>query len=131
MKPLAPIDLSDGEWAIIQAVWEHEPCAAPDIQEALQSSKGWAYSTVRTMMDRMAAKNLLKTEKVRHMTLYRSAITRPQAQRSEILQTLKKAFNGAFTPMVQCMLDTQDLSASELGELENLIQQQRKQTENK
>lgn len=131
MKSLSKIELSDGEWTIIQAVWEHEPCAAPDIQEALQTTKGWAYSTVRTMMDRMAAKNLLKTEKVRHMTLYRSAITRPQAQRSEILQTLKKAFNGALTPMVQCMLDTQDLSARELGELENLIQQRRKRAENK
>jgi BlaI family transcriptional regulator, penicillinase repressor len=128
MKPRPSIDLSDGEWVIIQAVWEREPCAAPDIQEALQPSKGWAYSTVRTMMDRMAAKGLLTTEKIRHMTLYRAAVTRPQAQRSELLQTLKRAFDGALTPMVQCMLDTKELNARELAELERLIQQKRKET---
>lgn len=125
MKPDSSIELSDGEWAIIQAVWELEPCAAPDIQEALAQSKGWAYSTVRTMMDRMAAKHLLTTEKVRHITLYRSAVTRSQAQRGEILQTLKKAFNGALTPMVQCMLDAQNVSGSELDELEKYIQEKR------
>jgi BlaI family transcriptional regulator, penicillinase repressor len=129
MKTCSEIELSDSEWAIIQAVWEREPCAAPDVQEALAASKGWAYSTVRTMLDRMAAKGLLKTEKIRHMTLYRSAVTRPQVQRGEILQILKKVFNGALTPMVQCMLDTQKLSARELGELEKMIQQRKNQAE--
>lgn len=128
MKVDSSIELTDSEWAIIQAVWEHEPCAAPDIQEALAKSKGWAYSTVRTIMDRMAAKGWLTTEKVRHITVYRAAITRPQAQRGELLQTLKKAFNGALTPMVQCMLDTQELTSSELDALEKYIQQKRKQT---
>ncbi|MEN9677583.1 MAG: hypothetical protein RIS76_3479, partial [Verrucomicrobiota bacterium] len=27
--------LTEAEWAIIKAVWTHQPCAAPTIQEAL------------------------------------------------------------------------------------------------
>lgn len=122
------VDLSDGEWAIIQAVWEREPCAAPDVQEALVQTKGWTYSTVRTMMDRMAAKGLLKTEKVRHLTIYRSNVTRPQAQREEVRQTLERVFQGALTPMVQCLLDTRDISSTELDELERFIQQKRRKS---
>ena len=119
-------ELTEAEWAIIKAVWPHEPCAAPTIQEALQKSKGWSYSTVRTLMDRMAAKGLLKTEKVRNLTLFRSAITRAQAQRGELLYALKHAFDGALTPMVQCLLETEGLSARELAELEALIREKRK-----
>jgi BlaI family transcriptional regulator, penicillinase repressor len=124
----AQIELTEAEWAIIKAVWEREPCATPDIQEALADSKGWAYSTVRTLMDRMVAKGLLSTEKIRHMTLYRAAVTRGQAQKGELLYALKHAFNDALTPMLQCMLETRDLSAGELAELEALLREKRKQT---
>jgi len=116
-----PVELTEAEWAIIKLVWEEEPCTAPGIQEKLQSKTGWTYSTVRTIMDRMVAKNLLTAEKVGKITLFRSAVTRRQAQRSELLYTLKNAFNGALTPMVQCLLDTGNLSAQELEELESLI----------
>ena len=120
------IELTEAEWAIIKAVWENEPCAAPTIQEKLHKHKEWTYSTVRTLMDRMVAKGLLTAEKIRNLTLYRSAITRAQAQKSELLYALKHAFNGALTPMMQCLLDSHELSADELAELETLIKAKRK-----
>jgi BlaI family transcriptional regulator, penicillinase repressor len=124
--PKKTCDLTEAEWAIMKAVWEHQPCAAPSVQEALASTKKWSYSTVRTMMDRMVAKGLLKAEKIRHLTLYRPAVTRAQAQRRELLYTLKNAFNGALTPMVQRLLDSKPLSADDLAELESLIEEKRK-----
>ena len=77
-------------------------------------------------MDRMVAKGLLTAEKVRNLTLYRSVVTREQAQRGELFYALKHAFNGALTPMVQCLLNTRDLSADELEKLESLIQAKKK-----
>ncbi|SRR6266542_4015329 len=124
--PKRTIELTEAEWTIIKAVWEHEPCAAPAIQEKLHKQTQWAYSTVRTLMDRMVAKGLLTAEKLRNLTLYRSAVTRAQAQRGELLYALKNAFNGALTPMLQCLLDTDDLSSKELAELEALIKAKKK-----
>jgi len=120
------IELTKGEWAIIKAVWEHEPCAAPTIQEVLYKKQRWTYSTVRTLMDRMVAKGLLTGEKIRHLTLYRSAISRAEAQRGELLYALKHAFNGALTPMLQCLLDTGNLTTGELAHLEALIKAKKK-----
>jgi BlaI family penicillinase repressor len=91
------------------------------VQEALHGDTKWTYSTVRTLMDRMVAKGLLTAEKIRHLTLYRSAVTREQAQRGELLYALKHAFDGALTPMVQCLLDTDKLTPKELAQLEALI----------
>ena len=125
--PKQTVELTEAEWTIIKTVWEHEPCAAPTIQEKLHRQTEWTYSTVRTLMDRMVAKGLLTAEKIRNLTLYRSAVTRQQAQRGELLYALKNAFNGALTPMVQSLLETGDLSAEELTELESLIKQKKKQ----
>ena len=118
-------ELTEAEWAIIQTVWENEPCAAPAVQEQLEDQKSWTYSTVKTLMDRMVTKGLLKTEKFRNIILYKSAITKLQAQKSEIKRTIKRAFDGALTPMMQFLLDNNTLSKKQLDELEALIKKKR------
>jgi BlaI family penicillinase repressor len=122
----SPIELTESEWTVIKAIWDNEPCDAPTIQEKLFKKTGWTYSTVRTLMDRMTAKKLLTAEKIRNATLYRSVVTPVQAQRSELLYALKHAFNGAFTPMVQCLIESRDLSVKELTQLESLIKARKK-----
>jgi len=98
------------------------------VTEALEKSKAWAYSTVHTLMDRMVEKGLLSSEKLRRMDIYRAAVTRRQAQKRELLYALKHAFDDALTPMIQCLLETRELSTEELGELETILKQKRKQT---
>jgi BlaI family penicillinase repressor len=126
--PKKEIALTGAEWTIIKAIWEHEPCTAPDIQQKLEKKTAWTYSTVRTVMDRMVVKGLLKAKKERNLTLYSSTVTRAQAQRGELLYALKNAFNGALTPMVQCLIETSDLNSDELSQLELLIRTKKKNT---
>ncbi|HLX96195.1 MAG TPA: BlaI/MecI/CopY family transcriptional regulator [Verrucomicrobiae bacterium] len=120
------VELTESEWSVIKAVWENEPCTAPVIREKLFLPTGWTYSTVRTLMDRMVVKGVLKARKEGKLTIYQSVVTRAQAQRGELFYTLKHAFNGALTPMVQCLLENHQLDAKELGKLESLIKAKRK-----
>ena len=119
------LELTEGEWAIIQAVWDNEPCAAPTVQEALEAEIGWSYSTVKTMMDRMVAKGLLKTQRIRNLILYTSAITKKEAQKGEIMRAVKRAFDGAMTPMMQFLLDSKSLSKDELDQLEAMVKSEK------
>jgi len=119
-------ELTEAEWDIIQVVWERQPCAAPTVQEELAGRKKWTYSTVKTLMDRMVTKGLLTTERIRNLMLYRSAISRQDAQRGELMRAVKRAFGGAFTPMMQFMLDSDALSRKELDDLESLIRRKRR-----
>jgi len=119
--PSSPAELTEAEWTIIKSVWEQEPCTAPVIQEKLFRQTAWTYSTVRTLMDRMVAKGLLRAEKAGKVTVYRSVVTRPEAQRGELLYALKHAFNNALAPMMQCLLDTREVSREELDQLKSLL----------
>jgi BlaI family penicillinase repressor len=114
-------DLTEAEWDIISAVWENQPCAAPTVTEHLQNKTGWSYSTVKTLMDRMVNKGLLKTERIRNLILYRAAITKQQARKNEVMRTVRRAFDGALTPMMQFLIDSDELSKDELAELEKII----------
>ena len=120
------VELTEAEWSVIKAIWESEPCTAPAIQEKLFKPTGWTYSTVRTLMDRMVVKGVLKARKEGKLTIYHSAVTREEAQHGELFYALKHAFNGALTPMVQCLLESKDLDAGELAQLEALIKAKKK-----
>ena len=119
-------ELTEAEWDIIEVVWEHEPCAAPTVQEELAARKKWTYSTVKTLMDRMVTKGLLTTERIRNLILYRSAISQQEARHGELLRTVKRAFGGAFTPMMQFMLESNTLSRRELEDLEEMLRKKRR-----
>jgi BlaI family transcriptional regulator, penicillinase repressor len=121
-------ELTAGEWTIMLAVWENEPCAAPTIQEALEEKIGWSYSTVKTMMDRMVDKGQLATQRIRNLILYSSAITKKEAQKGEVMRTVRRAFDGAMTPMMQFLIDSHSLSAEEIGELEEMIKNRKQKT---
>jgi BlaI family transcriptional regulator, penicillinase repressor len=114
-------ELTEAEWAIMKVVWEHQPCAAGTVQEALVTKKGWAYSTVKTTMDRMVDKGLLKINKVRNLQLFTSQINRTQAAKGEFAKMLSRAFDGALAPMVQFLVDNEKLSEKQVKELRDIV----------
>jgi BlaI family transcriptional regulator, penicillinase repressor len=119
---VGPASLTDAEWAIMHVVWEQQPVAAGTVQEALQPSHGWAYSTVKTTMDRMVAKGLLATQSIRNLQLFTALMTRQRARRVELRHCLRRAFDGALSPMIQFLVEEEKLSDAELDELRQLIQ---------
>ena len=115
------VELTEAEWEIMKVVWEKEPCAAGTVQESLAATRDWAYSTVKTTMDRMAEKGLLQIEKIRNLQLFRSCVSEVDARRGEFHKMLKRAFDGALTPMMQFLIEHEGLSKEEASQLRRLV----------
>jgi BlaI family penicillinase repressor len=116
-------ELTEAEWTIMKVVWSSEPCAAGTVQEALAASKDWAYSTVKSTMDRMVEKGFLKLERIRNLQLFSAKISEAEAKICEFRKMLRRAFDGAFTPMMQFLIENEDFAASELKQLRKLVEQ--------
>ncbi len=113
--------LTEAEWEIMKVVWEKEPCAAGTVQESLASNRNRAYSTVKTTMDRMVEKGFLEIEKIRNLQLFKSRISEVDARRGEFHRMLKRAFDGALTPMMQFLIEHEGLSKEEASQLRILV----------
>ena len=120
-KDKPDIELTEAEWAIMKVVWRNEPCAAGTVQEILAKSKDRAYSTVKTTMDRMVEKGFLEIEKIRNLQLFRSCISEVDAKRGEFRKMLKRAFDGALTPMMQFLIEHEGLSKAESAQLRKIV----------
>lgn len=115
------VELTQAEWEIMKVIWEKEPCAAGTVQEALAKSRDRAYSTVKTTMDRMAEKGFLEIEKIRNLQLFRSCVSEVDARRGEFRKMLKRAFDGALTPMMQFLIEHEGLSKKQTSQLRKLV----------
>ncbi len=115
------VELTEAEWDIMKVVWENEPCTAGTVQEIMAMSKDRAYSTVKTTMDRMVEKGFLQIERIRNLQLFRSCISEVDAKRGEFRKMLKRAFDGALTPMMQFLIEHEGLSKEEASQLRKLV----------
>jgi len=115
------VELTEAEWDIMKIVWEKEPCAAGTVQETLAKSRHRAYSTVKTTMDRMVVKGFLQIERIRNLQLFKSCISEVDARRGEFRKMLKRAFDGALTPMMQFLIEHEGLSKEEALQLRKLV----------
>ena len=115
------VELTEAEWEIMKVVWQKEPCAAGTVQEALVKSRDWAYSTVKTTMDRMAGKGFLQIQKIRNLQLFTSCISEVDAKRGEFRRMLKRAFDGALTPMMQFLIEHEGLSKGQASHLRRRV----------
>jgi len=115
------VELTEAEWAIMKVVWEKGSCAAGTVQEMLAKSKDWAYSTVKTTMDRMAEKGFLEITRIRNLQLFSPRISEVDAKRGEFRRMLKRAFDGALTPMMQFLIEHEGLSKQEAAQLRELV----------
>jgi BlaI family penicillinase repressor len=118
-------ELTEVEWEIMKVVWKKEPCAAGTVQETLAEGRNRAYSTIKTTMDRMVEKGFLKIEKIRNLQLFKSCISEVDARRGEFRRMLKRAFDGAMTPMMQFLIEHEGLSKEEATQLRTLVDKQK------
>ena len=115
------VELTEAEWDIMKVVWDKEPCAAGTVQETLAKSRDRAYSTVKTTMDRMVDKGFLQIERIRNLQLFKSCVSEVDAKRGEFRKMLKRAFDGALTPMMQFLIEHEGLSKDEASQLRKLV----------
>jgi len=116
--------LSDAEWKVMNAVWDDHPATARGVLGALQSETGWAYSTVKTMMDRLVDKGALKTRIEGITSVYQPVLTQKQARKSALRSLKERAFDGGSGAMMQFLVGSERLSAADRVELLRLLERQ-------
>lgn len=110
----------------MKVIWSCEPCSAGDVQEALAHERGWAYSTVKTTLDRLVKKGVLTLKRIRNLQLFEARLSRTDAARADVRRLLHRAFDGAVAPMMNHLVAHENLTADDLAALRRLITEKQK-----
>ena len=90
------MELGRSEWAVMEGLWSRGRSTATDLQRDLEDAHGWAYSTVKTMLDRLVTKGFVKARRVGNVYEYTP---------NEVKQTVC-GYGGAGKQQVQRMVQT-------------------------
>ena len=99
------------ENVILNAVWHTEtyvdnPISVSDIQDKinqLHKSKNWAYTTVKTVLDRLVDKGLIDRIKQGKKYLYKSVIQREELGRQAIKKIAKQYYNNDISLLLKAI----------------------------
>jgi predicted transcriptional regulator len=117
-------DILETEWDLLEALWAAERATAREITEAVATRRGWAYSTVKTLLDRMVEKGLVNARQVGNVWEYSAALPRQKARRWAWRRFVDMAFGGAVAPSLAFVAkETEKLSKHERAELRALLDQ--------
>lgn len=109
--------LTEAQWQIMNALWENWPATARQIADRLGNDPNWAYTTIKTMLTRLAEKKAVKETKKGNISIYEPVLTKAGAQRSALKSLVNQAFDGAFGPLMHFMLEEQKLPENQKEEL--------------
>ena len=114
-------DLTKAEFDILRIIWKSGKLSVREVHDQVTASHDWAYSTTKTMMDRMIPKQLLAREKFHGVFLYRSLISRPKGFARFIQFFADRVLELDYGEVVALFSRSKALDPEEIKELERLL----------
>ncbi|HUG91192.1 MAG TPA: BlaI/MecI/CopY family transcriptional regulator [Planctomycetaceae bacterium] len=111
--------LSAGEIEILEMLWRRQPVSIAEAHQALGRKIG--YTTVQTRLNRLTAKGLVRRSDERPAR-YSAAIAPEDVSRSDLDVLVERVNAGRVVPLVAHLVRDRKLSADEISELKQLIE---------
>jgi len=116
--------LTDAEWQIMNALWKRYPATAREIAENLPGETQWAYTTIKTLLARLAAKNAVSEQKRGNTSLYEPLVSLKKARRTALRTFLNQAFDGAVEPLLNFLAEERKLTGKQREKLAKILQEE-------
>lgn len=119
--------LGDLEADIMEIAWEKAAVTVREVSDHLKKRRDIAYTTVMTVMSRLADKGLLQKIKQGNAYLYRPTSSREEFTQSTIKKVISELLEDFSAPVISQFVDSVDEENPErMEELARLIEEKRK-----
>ena len=117
------ISLSEGEWKLMNLLWDSEPRTIGDMVAALKLDTGWTKATVNVMLGRLSEKGAVRIETGGRAKLFYPLIKREEAVMQEARNTLGKIRAGGIGLLVSTMARESKLTEEDIDELYRILKE--------
>lgn len=118
--------LSDGEWKLMNLLWENEPQTIANMVSALKSDTAWTKATINIMLNRLSEKGAVRIDASGRTKLFYAVLQRDEAVRQEAKSTLERIRTDGLGLLISTMTTEGRLSDAEIAELMDILKKGRK-----
>jgi BlaI family transcriptional regulator, penicillinase repressor len=128
-----PQDVTDTELAILEVLWDRGSCTRRQIADVLYPRGGPAqYATVQKLLERLESKGFVTTKnRGQGVLTFDVTINRDELISRKLQDVAEKLCGGSLTPLLMNLVRAKPLTARELDELRDLIEDLRPKTKRK
>lgn len=119
-KPAKPI--TQAELDVMDVLWSESPLAASDVAARLDA-KNWNIRTVKTLLSRLAEKQVVETEQDGRRYLYSPLVSKKSYAQGAVKKLTNRLFGGRAAPLVAHLAEGEGLSDQDIADLEALIEE--------
>lgn len=112
-------ELTKTEYQVLRVLWKQQPLSVREVHDRL--SNNWAYTTTKTLMDRMAAKGLLTRESYHGVLVYQPTLSRPEGLVKLVRFFAEKVLEVEHDEVVSMFTDSRTYSSEEVEQLRKLL----------
>ena len=106
----------------MKALWQLGKGSVAEVRAELQRrGNELAYTTVMTLLGRLAAKHAVLVDKEREPFVYRAAYRRESVLRERLREFVRDVFDGQADSVVLRLVEDESLTRAELREIERKI----------
>jgi predicted transcriptional regulator len=114
--------MTPAELRVMKALWDLGPSSVAEVRAELATrGNELAYTTVMTLLGRLAAKSALVVDKAREPFVYKPAFRRESVLRERLRDFVKEVFDGRADSLVLGLVEDESLSREELRSIEKKI----------
>ena len=113
--------LSEKEWKVMDALWNHEGAELRTIVECLHHQTGWNKNTVLTYLTRMEGKGLVRIDKTDTPHTYHSGVDRKTCQKQERKNFLDIVYQGSTADLITAFLKEEKIDEQEREKLKKML----------
>jgi predicted transcriptional regulator len=118
-------DLSRAELDLMRILWRAGRLSAREVHGQLDQAYGWAYSTTRTVLERLVAKGYLARKPFHGVNLYEPLISKPQGLARIVLDFADRVLEADRGGLVALFARDSSMSPAEVKELEELLKERK------
>ena len=113
--------ISEAELVVMEALWEQSPLTANDVADRVTAARDWSAQTVKTLLSRLMAKDVIAADQDGRRFLYRPLVAREDYVASESGRLVNRLFGGRGSPLVAQLASQDQLSDDDIAELEAIL----------
>ena len=113
--------ISEADLVVMEALWERAPLTANDVADRVATDRDWSVQTVKTLLSRLMAKDVIAADQDGRRFLYRPMVARDDYVASESGRLVNRLFGGRVSPLVAQLASQDQLSAQDIAELEAIL----------
>lgn len=117
------MQISHAEWQVMRIIWSQGQTTSKEVTQLLQENLDWTASTVKTLLTRLVAKNVVATKKAGNRFFYSPLITEEASVLAMSQEVSAKVCTKKIPLIIMDLIQRNDLTAENVADLMEALQE--------